>query len=334
MTEQSIGALSAKLVNRLADKTGRARPFADIFPISDRASWLALRKQDITASGAAALLGAHPFTTAFALWAEKTGAIAQDDEMTEAMERGIELEPIAVKRLKKLHPSWAVEQPNAYYRDPVARLGATPDCFANDPERAGFGVVQIKSVEPGVFRKKWRAESGEIEPPTWIVIQAIIEAHLTGATWAAVGALVIGYGIELHFVEVPLHAGIIDRIKSETAAFWRLVESGKRPDPDYCRDGGLIARLFDDPADVEIDLTDDNRLPDLVAEDRAIGDEISAKSKRRKEIRAEILHKVGNASAARIATGRISAKLVNRKGYSVEPTSYRDIRFKPSEQTI
>lgn len=328
MNALPLGAVAAELVNRLADKTGRERPFAERIPITGRAQWLALRKQDITASGAAALLGVHPYATAFGLWAEKTDAIPQEDEATEAMERGIELEPIAVRRLAKLHPDWNVEQPNCYYRDPKTRLGATPDCFATDPTRKGFGVIQVKSVEPGKFRKDWRTEDGEVEPPLWIVVQAIIEASLTGAAWAAVAALVISYGIELHLVEVPLHVGIIERIKSETTAFWRMVAEGQRPDPDYGRDGALISRLFDDPADVEVDLTADNRLPDLIVEDQAIGEELSAKGKRRKEIRAEIIHKLGNAAAARIATGRITAKLVNRKGYTVEPTSYRNIRFK------
>lgn len=327
-TVQSIGSLAADLVNSLADKTGRDRPFAERIPIVSRKQWLTLRKQDITASAAAALLGIHPFATAYAVWAEKTDAIAEPDEMTAAMERGLELEPIAIRRLEKLHPSWSVEQPRAYYRDPRARLGATPDCFATDPTRKGFGVVQVKSVEPGKFRKDWRDEEGEVTPPLWIVCQAIIEAHLTGASWAAVAALVISYGIELHFVEVPLHAGIIERIKSETAAFWQMIAEGRRPDPDYGRDADLIAKLFDDPADIEVDLTSDNELPETVAEYTELGSSISELNERRKVARAEILHKLGNAAAARIATGRITAKTVKRKAYTVAATTYRSIRFK------
>lgn len=58
MTEQSIGTLAADIVNRLAAKTGRPKPFAvDMYPITDRAIWLELRKRDVTASAAAALLG-------------------------------------------------------------------------------------------------------------------------------------------------------------------------------------------------------------------------------------------------------------------------------------
>ena len=329
MTIQSIGALSADIVNRLAEQTGRPRPFpVEQHPVTTRGEWLRWRKQDITASGAAALLGAHPFVTAYGLWAEKTGAVVSDDEMTEAMERGIELEPIAVKRLAKKQPTWRVEQPNTYYRDPVTRLGATPDCFAHDPERDGFGVVQVKSVEPSVFRKKWRSEDGEVEPPLWIVVQAIIEAHLTGASWAAVAALVISYGIELHVVEVPLHAGIIDRIKSETAAFWEMVAGGQRPDPDWKRDGRLIEALYDPTGEV-IDLSEINYLPELADEKDALSAQKAVADLRLKEIKAEFLARLGSASAARIADGRIiTAKRVNKAGYSVKPSSYVDVRVK------
>lgn len=330
MTEQSIGTLAADIVNRLAAKTGRPKPFAvDMYPITDRAIWLELRKRDVTASAAAALLGVHPYQTAYSMWAEKTGVITTDDEMTEAMERGIELEPLAVRRIRKKHPTWIVEQPNTYYRDPAARLGATPDAFAQDPERDGFGVVQIKSVEPSKFRKTWRNEEGETEPPVWIVIQAIIEAELTGASWAAVAALVIGYGIDLHLVDVPLHRGVIDRVRAEVAAFWRTVEEGRTPDPDFNRDYALIERLFDPSAPQPLDLCGDNALPELLDEKDRLASEKTAAEARLKAIKAELLTKLDGHGAALCADGRIvTARRTKRKAYQVKETEYVDVRIK------
>jgi hypothetical protein len=329
MTERSIGSLAAEITNRLAEQTGRQRPFGvEQHPVTDRGEWLRWRRQDITASGAAALLGAHPFVTAYGLWAEKTDALPADNEMTEAMERGIELEPIAVKRLAKLQPTWRVEQPNTYYRDPGARLGATPDCFAHDPARDGFGVVQVKSVEPSVFRRTWRSHDGNIEPPLWIVCQAIIEAHLTGASWVAVAALVISYGIELHVVEVPLHAGIIERIKSETAAFWQMVESGQRPEPDWKRDSRLLEALYNPTGEV-VDLTTLNHLPELADEKERLSAQNRVNDLRLKEIKNEFLARLGDASAARIADGRlIMARRVAREAYSVKASSYVQVQVK------
>jgi predicted phage-related endonuclease len=295
-------------------------------PIESREQWLALRRQDITASTAGALLGLHPYVSAWSLWAEKTGLVPSDAPMNAAMERGLELEPIAIRRLEKMHPDWSVIPPGLYYRDPEARLGATPDCLAKDPER-GIGIVQIKSVEPSAFRDHW-FEDGEMRPPLWIAIQAIIEAHLTGASWAAVAALVIGYGIDLHVIDVPIHPGIITRIKSETFAFWKMVEEGREPPPDYGKDAALIEQLFARPEDVEVDLSADNSLPEVVAQYVQLGKDVSSINEERAARRAEILHKIGNATSARIATGRITAKSIKRKAYVVPESSYRAIKFR------
>lgn len=300
-------------------------------PITDRATWLALRTRDVTASAAAALLGAHPYLSAYALWAEKTGLMPPDGEANEAMERGTELEPVARRWIAKKNPRWKITEPAAYYRDPAARLGATPDCFAEDPER-GLGVLQIKSVEPSAFRRNWRGESGAIEPPLYAVIQAIVEAHLTGAAWAGVAALVVGHGIELSIVDVPLHAGIIERVRSETAAFWRMVESGKAPDPDYGHDGAILAAVYAEADGSEIDLRGDNEIGGLLAERAAISADMSIAKKRADEIKAALLHKFGTASLIRVPGGVVTAKTVRRKSYTVADTSYRDIRFRPDKE--
>lgn len=299
-------------------------------PITTREAWLALRRQDVTASSAGALLGVHPYVTAFALWAEKTGAVTPDGEITEAQERGLELEPIAVKRIQRQRPDWQVWQPNVYYRDADARLGATPDAFAIRPGDApGFGVIQIKSVEPREFRKKWRSEDGTTEPPVWIVIQALVEAELVGASWAAVAALVISYGIKLELVEIPIHRGIIDRIRAETRAFWRAIDEGRTPEHDYNRDAALIEKLFNPTAPAPLDLRSDNALPELLDERDRIKDEISEREARRKAIKAELLAKLGDHGAAIAADGRlITAKHVDRAGYAVKPSRYVDVRVK------
>jgi predicted phage-related endonuclease len=295
-------------------------------PTESRDQWLALRRQDITASTAGALLGLHPYISAWSLWAEKTGLVSSDAPMNAAMERGLELEPIAIKRLQMLHPEWSVLPPGLYYRDPEARLGATPDCIATDPAR-GTGIVQVKSVEPSAFREHW-FEDGEMRPPLWIVVQALVEAHLVGASWAAVAALVIGYGIDLHVIDVPIHPGILEKIKAETKKFWEMIERGEEPPPDYGKDAALIEQLFAKPEEIEIDLTGDNELPEAVAEYQTLGKSLAEIGELRRARRAEILHKLGNATAARIATGRITAKSVKRKAYVVAESNYRTIKFK------
>lgn len=273
--------------------------------IESREQWLACRSQDITASIAGALLGVHPYTTAYGLYLLKSGRITEDPEETGPMRRGRLLEPVAVQMLREDRPDWTIEEypVGYYYRDPVARIGATPDVFAIN-EKGEPGIVQIKSVEPSVFRREWRTESGDVEPPLWIVVQAIIESILTGRTWAAVAPMVIGFGVELPIVPIPIHEGVFERIKREVDGFWQRVASKTPYDPDYARDGHLIAKLYPEDNGVEIDLSADNELPEFVDLLESARANKKAAETDEKTAKAAIASKLGDAAIARLADGR------------------------------
>lgn len=295
-------------------------------PIKDEAQWLALRRGDVTASVAGCLLGVHEYITPFALWALKSGLVEENPEETPAMKRGKKLEPIAIDLIGEERPRWRMIEPKVYLRDPELRLGATPDLFVEDPD-AGFGVVQIKSIEPSVFRRKWRdQETGEIAPPLWIAVQAITEAHLSGAAWAATAALTVGFGLDLEIVPVPIHEGVIARLRAAVAEFWAMVASGKRPDPDWKRDARLIADLYEPTGEI-ISLESDNELPTLADEKAELTRKSSDIKDRQSEIKAIFLDRLNGATAAKIADGRtITAKRIHKKGYEVQPTEYVDVR--------
>jgi predicted phage-related endonuclease len=280
-----------------------------------------------------ALLGANEYLSAFSLWATKSGLVANTTEDNPAMRRGRLLEPIALQMLAEDHPQWIVE-PNtipggAYYQDPELRLGATPDGFVTCPNR-GRGIAQVKSIAPSVFREKWQPNGEVPEVPIGYAIQTICEAHLSSAQWACVVAIVVDHGIRIEVVDVPIHAPLIARVRQEVANFWKMVDEGREPEPDYGKDAALIEQLFARPEEIEIDLTAENELPEVVAEYVNLGKSIAEISELRKARRANILHKLGNATAARIATGRVTAKSIKRKGYVVEPSTYRAIKFRES----
>lgn len=299
-----------------------------IDPETEREQWLALRRQDVTASVAGALLGVHPYKTRYALWMEKAGRIGEDAAETQAMIRGRVLEAPALALLCIDRPHWRIWQPNEYLRDPRARMGATPDAYAIDPDRDGRGVIQVKSVEKSAFARNWRDDDGEVEPPLWIVVQAIQEAHLACASWACVVAFVIGFGLELHVIDVPIHQGVIDRLRDETAIFWTSVLAGLPPEPDYGADGALIARLYRDDNGREIDLTGDNALPGILEERAELKDRMRADKARLDEIDAEIIAKLGEHERGFLPGWSIKRPLVNRRGFYVDPTTYRKLTIK------
>lgn len=291
--------------------------------------WHKLRSTDVTASAAGCLLGVHDYLTAYEMWALKSGRMAADPEETAPMKRGRLLEPVAVALLREERPDWQVTASHAYYRDTEARIGATPDAFAEAPDHDGRGIVQVKTVEHSIFRTKWRNPSShEVEVPLWIAAQAIIEAKLSGCSWAVVVPLVVGFGLGLYVIEIPVHDALYERIKSEVAAFWRMIEDGKSPPPDYGRDSDVLSAIYAEDDGTTIDLTSDNEMPALLEERAAINKQTTANRKRGDEIRATLLHKIGDASTALVAGGMVTAKTVHRSGYEVGPSSYRDFRFK------
>ena len=310
-------------------------------PITDRAQWLALRQRDVTASAAAGLLGTSKYMTPLRLFALKTGQIeedAADDKIDDnsielsPLGRGLALEEVGADLLRRLKPSWIVKRNTEYFRDPALRIGATPDLLVNDPDR-GPGLVQQKSVASMMFDKQWKGEDGEIVPPLEYFVQTIVEAHMAGAQWAAIGALVVSYGVKFQLVPVEIHAGVWSRVQREVEAFWRRVAMNNPPDPDFNMDGALIASLYADADDdLGIDLGDNPRVFELLDEREKLkmretdGDRAS---KLRKPIDAELIHILGNAATGRLADGRIiTAKTTRRAGYTVQPTSFRTVRIK------
>jgi hypothetical protein len=300
------------------------------FPIESRDQWLALRETDVTASVAAALFGVHRYHSWYSLWALKTGQIVEDPDETPAMRRGRMLEQVAVDFLLEDYPDWRIENPNVYIRDPKVRLGATPDRYIYRPDRPGFGVLQIKTVEESLFKKTWLNENREIEPPLWIAIQAEVERHLSGANYAMVAVLRAGFGIDCTPIDIPAVNGLMKKVEENVALFWWMIDHGKRPDPDYSKDGKTIEALWaGNGSSAVLDLRSDNALVALADEKERLAAEGTAIDKRKKEIKAELLHRLGTASAGEIADGRIiTAKKVEKAAYSVKASSYIDVRVK------
>lgn len=292
----------------------------EVIQPKDRAAWLNARGKDVTASVVGALFGAHDFVTPYELWAIKTGRVKQQDIETDAMRRGRLLEPVAVQIIREERPGWIIQHnaaENTYFRDPTRRIGATPDVIAQCPER-GKGVVQIKSVEAGVYRRKWLDEECNPEAPLWIALQAMQEAHLTGAQWAAVMPLVIGFGIEAPLIDIPLDnaPGVIAAITERVAEFWQMVAEDREPQIDYARDGALIDRLYalGDPRE-EVDLTATPHLVEDIQRRAELRREIVAREAEVAGIETRIKALMGSAEVAHLPGGRTATwKTQKRRG--------------------
>src|SRR5215471_7183668 len=155
--------------------------------VSDE-QWHALRRQDVTASVCAALVGWHPRQTLFGLWHRVTGTPLPDEPDNAMMERGRDLEDVVGRRVQKNHPTWRIKKNQHYYRDPDRRLGATPDFHirTSDGHR---GILQAKVVNSPSFARYW--DNGA-SVPKWIVLQTLLECILTRSSFGIIAALVTG----------------------------------------------------------------------------------------------------------------------------------------------
>jgi hypothetical protein len=297
---------------------------------SDQATWLSLRGRDVTASSAGALFGVHEYVTPFLLWALKSGRVANDPEDTPAMRRGRLLEPVAVAILQEDHPAWTVEHNEGpgrvYLRDAAARIGATPDVFAHDPDR-GRGIVQIKSVEASIYRKKWvNPDTHEVEPPLWIAVQTLLEGHLDGADFIDVAPLVVGHGVELQRIPIAPNPSLINRLYDRVGEFWRMIERGDEPAPDYAQDGATIARMYDADDGGEMDLGP--RASEIVEARAALKADIKAAEAGIETLNAEIKDMLGNCAIGMLDDGRrVTWKTTHRKAYQVPESQFRTLRF-------
>lgn len=290
--------------------------------IEDREQWLALRKQDVTASVVGALFGAHQYETAYGLFAEKSGLEVPEFD-TSVLRRGRLLEGAVAIAVEEDFPQWRVKKATEYFRDPAARIGATPDFFVDGDPR-GLGIIQAKTVAPAAYKKHW----AEDKPPFWITLQAATEMMLTGAPWGAVAALIVDpYRLECKVFEIPKHPGAEARIREAVSQFWDDVAEGREPKPDFARDAELIASLWPAATPTKtIDLTGDNLLPVLLAERADLKARAKADDARIKEIEAEIKFKMGDAEIATIDGFHISFKNQHRKSYTVAATDFRVLR--------
>jgi hypothetical protein len=298
-----------------------------------REVWLTVRRGFIGGSEIGALFGVSPYLTPYGLWAEKTGRLDPPVFDNRYMKRGRLIEAIAPLVLADERPGWVatsnvIGQGGAHYVDREQRLAATPDLFVEDEAHRG-GIVQVKSAGSFTFRRDWHDETGAPACPRWIALQAVQEAALTGAAWAAV-LVIAGENFEPHLFDIPLDGpDNFAAIEATAAAFWAGVDSNTPPPLDYERDGDLLKRLY--PADKEpLLVLNDPAFLEAVEDYRDTGADIALLTVRRERARNAILEALGNHKGALCGTLRVSAPVTNRKEFTktYPATSYRTIRIK------
>jgi predicted phage-related endonuclease len=305
--------------------------------IESREQWLALRLNNVNASEVAIVCGEGAYGSLAELYAEKKGLRPPRTD-TAVLRRGRWGEASAFEALAEERPEWQIVRAKVYLCDPALRLGATPDGFALAPDREGPGIIQVKTVARSSFRQRWLTDpndfDGDAAVPGYYVLQTLTEAMLAQASWAVVAALVVSeFDMQLRLFDVPRDLEIEGEIVKNVGAFWRdYFDAGIMPEFDPQQDEALIRALYPREAGSTIDLSGDNRA--MAAVEEMIEGQAALKriDANVKAVRTELAGKLGAHSYGLLADGRcLSFRQQHRKGYTVEPSSYRVLRVvKPS----
>lgn len=292
-----------------------------------------LRRAHVGASEVACLFGLHPYTTAFELWHRKKGNLEAEDISGNArLKAGIFLES-GIGEWVRHETGWNVRKVKDYASHPTVRgMGATPDYEADGhPTREGVGTVQIKNVDALVFR------SWEDGPPMVYQLQVQHEIACGGYAWGALGILVGGN--DLRIFEYDRHPGAIAKLEAAVAEFWRTVDAGEAPEPDFAKDLDAIRDLYRATNTGEVnDLSTAAAGDDELAQRRAFdfadacrrysvaGFEMKEAEKRKEAAQAEIITIVQQAAVVIGDGWKVSTWPVAGGPVSYERAAYRGMR--------
>lgn len=260
-------------------------------PLEERVNW-------IGSSESAVILGCSPFNTYFTLWHEKAGNIpAEDLDHLERIQAGKHLEPAIAAWAAEKWDDWSPRKVTGYLEHPTtAKMGASLD-FEDGADPSG-PPIEIKNVDWMIFKDHWLSEGDAVlDAPIHYLLQ--LQHQLACRPSATYGWLLacVG-GNKLYRMKVDRHSGIIARLETEVAAFWESITQGQEPKPDFENDGATIARLYSSGNGEVLDMTDNNRMPELCSlYQTAKGEEKAAKERAGAAI-AEIKAMLGEASGA------------------------------------
>jgi YqaJ-like viral recombinase domain len=326
-TFRSLGEITAGIVDKLSIGT------VELHQVTDRESWLKMRAADVTASDIASICSVG-YRSPLAVWAEKKGLTTPQAEGA-ILRRGRWLEPAIWAAIKDENPTWEIRAAKVYLRAPSLRLGATPDALAIDPSRDGIVLLQGKVVSKPIFERDWAPDGAAATAPLDYQLQTITETMLVEAAYGlkqtihpVLAALVIGtFDAELHLIPVNRHAAAEQKIMQTVKQFWSDFDAGIQPRVDPTQDHDVVKSLYPTDNGKTIDLTGDNKIPELIDERKRLGMEIKDLDDRKKLIETEIRGKIGEHSYAQIAGDRwLSLTVTERDGYYVNPTSFRTLR--------
>ena len=271
-----------------------------------REDWLAVRKQGIGSSDAAAAVGLNPYKSQLELWLEKTGrdgSLPKTDPHDEESPAywGNLLEPIVAAHYTKRTGN-RVRRINAVLQHP------DPDkawMLANiDREVTGACDVQILECKTAGINGARLWKEGV---PEYVQLQVQHQLAVTGKAAADVAVLLGGQHLEIH--RIDRDEALIARLIRLERQFWDYVETDTPPPADGSESAEMALRcLYPNDQGQTVDFTQDRTLSATFTDLVSIRQSITDYEKLEAQFKQTIQQAMGEASKAIFETGAVTWK--------------------------
>lgn len=271
------------------------------------------RRNYVTASEAAALFGASPWKTVGDLYAEKVYGVA-DDSDTEAARYGRGLEAFVLTLAQeKLGPLTAFQE--FIVRDPnSATLDArvADSLCPVDAKTAGIAGP----IDYSLWGEPWTDQI-----PDYYLVQMHVQLLVTGADLAYLAALIGGKGFRIYKVERD--DLVSEQIQTASETFLQYVR--RQIPPPEVPQLETLKRMRRTPGKL-VDIPDELWLQARLARQSRLDAE-----KREASAERSLLAAIGDAEGARCNLGEVWYLERKRSGYTVQPSSYRQLQWKEAK---
>ena len=271
-----------------------------------REDWLAVRKQGIGSSDAAAAVGLNPYKSQLELWLEKTGrdtSLPKLDPLDEDSPAywGNILEPIVATHYSK-RSGHRVRRINAVLQHPDPKLAWM---LANiDREVIGAPEVQILECKTAGINGARLWKEGV---PEYVQLQVMHQLAVTGKQAADVAVLLGGQHLEVHRIERD--ESMIARLIDLERLFWDYVVSDTPPPADGTASADAALRcLYPEDNGQTLDFSQHTELASTYLELKSVRQSIAQQETREAQLKQVLQQAMGEATRAEFADGYISWK--------------------------
>jgi putative phage-type endonuclease len=282
---------------------------------------LSRSRKQIGGSEASIILGLNPWVTRLQLWAEKTGRIFPPDlDEVEAVQWGTRLEPLvadvyaqATGRALRVVAETQVHPAHPWM---IGHL----DRIVRKPEREDDGVLEVKTTSA------YKAGDWREEPPLMYQVQLQHYLAVTGLRWGSFAVLIGGQN--LRWADIERNDQFIELLIAQEREFLDAVESDTPPEPgSSAKEAKVLEALYpSETPESAIALPPESLEWDVKLHEakKEIKDWETVKREMENHLKAAIGERQFGVLPA--AAGRYSWRTINKKSYTVEETSYRELR--------